>query len=141
MLAITQGSTAFRAISDASELLPNEVAFSGEFLWEDAFTPGMVWDAGIGNVRAKNTAESLGAVKAQRITAINTECRTRLLARFGDPAEQVSRSIGVYGTAEQAALSTRIAATIDASNTASDAVTAATTIAEVEAVTVTWPAI
>ena len=36
------------------------------------------------------------ANKAQRIVAINTECRARLLARFGDPAEQVSRSIGVY---------------------------------------------
>ncbi len=86
-------------------------------------------------------AAALPAAKAQRITAINTECRTRLLARFGDAAEQVSRSIGVYGLAEKSALETGIAATIDASNTASDAVTAATTIAEVEAVAVTWPVI
>ena len=91
--------------------------------------------------RAATQAEILAATKSQRITAINTECRARLLARFGDPAEQVSRSIGVYGLAEKSALETGIAATIDASNTASDAVTAATTIAEVEAVTVTWPAI
>ena len=81
------------------------------------------------------------AAKAKRITAINAECRTRLLTRFGDPAEQVSRSIGVYGASEQSALTTGIAATIDASNTASDAVTAATTIEAVEAVAVTWPAI
>ena len=84
---------------------------------------------------------ALPAAKAARITAINAECRARLLARFGDPAEQVSRSIGIYGASEQAALSTGIAATIDASNTASDAVTAATTIEAVEAVAVTWPAI
>lgn len=94
-----------------------------------------------GSSRLATQAEIIDASKAQRITAINTECRTRLLARFGDPAEQVSRAIGVYGLAEKSALETGIAATIDASNTASDAVTAATTIAEVEAVTVTWPAI
>ena len=91
--------------------------------------------------QAELDAADLPVAKSQRITAINAECRARLLARFGDPAEQVSRSIGVYGASEQAALSTGIAATIDASNTASDAVTAATTIEAVEAVAVTWPAI
>ena len=91
--------------------------------------------------QAEIEAAALPVAKAQRITAINTECRARLLTRFGDPAEQVSRSIGIYGTVEQSALSTGIAATIDASNTASDAVTAATTIEAVEAVAVTWPAI
>ena len=91
--------------------------------------------------QAEIEAAALPATKAQRIAAINTECRARLLARFGDPAEQVSRSIGVYGLAEKAALGTGIAATIDASNTASDAVTAATTIEAVEAVAVTWPTI
>lgn len=90
---------------------------------------------------AEIAAAALPATKAQRIAAINTECRSRLLARFGDPAEQVSRSIGVYGLAEKSALETGIAATIDASNTASDAVTTATTIEAVEAVTATWPAI
>jgi hypothetical protein len=91
--------------------------------------------------RTATQAEILAATKAYRITAINAECRARLLARFGDPAEQVSRSIGIYGASEQSALSTGIAATVDASNTASDAVTAATTFAQVEAVAVTWPAI
>ena len=85
--------------------------------------------------------DPLPVAKAGRIASINAECRARLLARFGDPAEQVSRSIGVYGLAEKSALETGIAATIDASNTASDAVTAATTVEAVEAVTVTWPAI
>ena len=95
----------------------------------------------VASSRLATQTEILAATKAQRITTINAECRARLLARFGDPAEQVSRSIGIYGASEQAALSTGIAATIDASNTASDAVTAATTIEAVEAVTVTWPAI
>ena len=90
---------------------------------------------------AEIEAAALPATKSQRITAINTECRDRLLARFGDPAEQVSRAIGVYGLAEKAALETGIAATIDASNTASDAVIAATTIEAVEAVAVAWPVI
>lgn len=101
------------------------------------------WSPALGPqpTQAELDAAVLPATKAQRITAINTECRARLLARFGDPAEQVSRAIGVYGLAEKAALEAGIAATIDASNMASDAVTAATTIAEVEAVTVTWPTI
>lgn len=77
----------------------------------------------------------------QRIAAINAECRSRLLARFGDPAEQVSRSIGVYGLAEKAALESGVAATIDASNTASDAILAAQSVAAVGAVTVAWPVI
>lgn len=91
--------------------------------------------------QAEIEAAALPVSKAVRITTINAECRARLLARFGDPAEQVSRAIGVYGLAEKSALQTGIAATIDASNTASDAVTAATTIEAVEAVAVTWPAI
>ena len=53
----------------------------------------------------------------------------------------MSRSIGVYGATEQAAMQTGIAATIDASNTASNAILAAADTAAVEAVTVTWPSI
>jgi len=94
-----------------------------------------------GTSRLATQAEILDATKAQRIAAINAECRARLLTRFGDAAEQVSRSIGIYGATEKAALETGIADTIDASNTASDAVLAAATIAEVEAVTVAWPMI
>ena len=83
----------------------------------------------------------LPAAKAGRIATINAECRARLLARYGPAEEQVSRSIGVYGATEQSAMQAGIAATIDASNTASNAVLAATDIAAVEAVTVTWPVI
>jgi len=86
-------------------------------------------------------AAALPAAKAARIANINAECRARLLARYGSAEEQVSRAIGVYGATEQADMQAGIAATIDASNTASNAVLAAADIAAVEAVTATWPAI
>lgn len=85
--------------------------------------------------------DGVPTAKAAKIAAINAECGARLIARYGSPAEQVSRSIGIYGQEEQAAMQAGIAATIDASNVASNEVLAATTIEQVEAVTVTWPAI
>lgn len=91
--------------------------------------------------QAEIDAAMLPAAKAHRIAAINAECRSRLIARFGPAEEQVSRSIGVYGATEQSAMQAGIAATIDASNTASNAVLAATDIAAVEAVSVSWPVI
>lgn len=94
-----------------------------------------------GGTREATAAEILTAAKSLRITSINVECRARLLARYGQAEEQVSRAIGVYGAQEQADMQDGIAATIDASNTASNAVLAAADIAAVEAVTVTWPAI
>ncbi len=95
----------------------------------------------VGSSRAATAAEILAASKAQRIAAINAECRARLVTRYGQAEEQVSRAIGVYGAQEQTDMQTGIAATIDASNTASNAVLAAADIAAVEAVTVTWPVI
>jgi hypothetical protein len=47
----------------------------------------------------------------------------------------------VYGQAERAAQEAGVSGTIDASNAASDVVLGSTTIAQVEAVTVTWPVI
>lgn len=94
-----------------------------------------------GSSRAATQGEILDANKQARIAQINAECRARLVTRFGDAAEQVSRSIGVYGAAEKAALESGIAATIDASNAASDLVLAAADVATVEAVTVAWPVI
>ena len=139
MIAVKIGTTQWHA---ADVLAPDEVEFAGEFLYEaNGFTPAMVWDAGLNNIRPRTAAETLTRGKAARIAQINAECRSRLLTRFGDPAEQVSRSIGVYGATEKAALESGISATIDASNVASDLVTAATTVQEVEAVTVTWPVI
>lgn len=94
-----------------------------------------------GSSRPATGQEILDAQKQARISQINSECRARLVTRFGEATEQVSRSIGVYGAAEKAALETGIAATIDASNAASDLVLAAADVATVEAVTVAWPVI
>lgn len=84
---------------------------------------------------------SIPAAKAKRISAINAECRSRLLARYGPAEEQVSRSVGVYGAAEQSALKIGIELMVDAANAAQNAILAAADIAAVEAVTVTWPVI
>lgn len=81
------------------------------------------------------------SVKAERIAAINAECRARLFARYGTAEEQVSRSLGIYGVAEQESMTAGIAATIDASNVAQNAVLSAVSQTEIEAVTVTWPGI
>ena len=83
----------------------------------------------------------LPIAKEARIATINSECKSRLFTRYGPPEEQVSRALGVYGQAERDAMSAGIAATVDASNVASNAVIAAADLAAVEAVTVTWPVI
>ncbi len=98
-------------------------------------------DLADGTSRSATAAEVLDATKAVRIAAINAECRARLIAGYGPAEEQVSRAIGVYGATEQAAMQVGIAATIDASNTASNSVLAALDIAAVEAVSVSWPVI
>lgn len=94
-----------------------------------------------GTSRPATQAELLSAAKSVRVDAINTECKSRLFARYGPAEEQVSRALGIYGQAERDAIEAGIAATIDASNTASNAVIAAADVAAVEAVTVTWPVI
>lgn len=100
------------------------------------------WTSGLQQpTPAEIAAAALPAAKARRIATINAECRARLIARYGPAEEQVSRSIGIYGATEQAAMTAGIAATIDASNEASNAVLAAADIAAVEAVTVAWPVI
>lgn len=90
---------------------------------------------------AEIAAAMLPAAKHARIAAINAECRGRLIARYGTAEEQVSRLAGIYGEAERAAMHAGIAATIDAANVAQNAILAATTEAQAEAVTATWPAI
>ena len=89
-------------------------------------------------------ATALGGAQYDKIKAINEECRRRIFARFGTAEEQVSRSRGYYGPAEQAAMDSPTAgipAMLDAANEAQYAILAAPTTAQVEAVTVTWPAI
>lgn len=94
-----------------------------------------------GTSREVTNDEILTATKASKIDTINAECKSRLFARYGPPEEQVSRALGVYGQAERDAMSAGIAATVDASNVASNAVISAVDLAAVEAVTVTWPVI
>jgi hypothetical protein len=137
MIAVTIGTTSWRM---ADSLMPGEVEYTGALLF-DGDTPLMAWDAGLGNLRQMNAAELLNRVKERKIASINAECRARLLARYGPAEEQVSRSFGIYGPAEQQAMQAGIAATIDASNVASNQVLAAATEAAVEAVSVSWPAI
>ncbi len=94
-----------------------------------------------GTTRLATAAEILTATQATKIEAINAEVRALLIARYGTAEEQVSRALGIYGVAEQTAMTTGIAATIDASNVAQNAILAATDTATVEAVAVTWPVI
>ena len=94
-----------------------------------------------GTSRLVTAGEILIASKAMKIQQINTECKSRLIARYGPAEEQASRALGIYGQAERDAMQAGIAATVDASNTASNAVIAAADVAAVEAVTVTWPVI
>lgn len=90
---------------------------------------------------AELLAAELPAAKLRRIADINAECRARLIARYGDAVEQVTRSIGGYGQAEQEGMRVGIESTIDASNVARNQVLAAADIAAVEAVAVAWPSI
>ncbi len=94
-----------------------------------------------GSTRLATDAEILTAHKATRIEGINNEVRVKLISRYGSAEEQVSRAIGVYGATEQSVMAAGIAATIDASNVAQNAILNAADVAAVEAVTVAWPAI
>ena len=81
---------------------------------------------------------SLDTLKAERIAQINAECTQRILAVW--PLEkQISALAGIYGAGQTTAMTDWVDGHIGASNTASDAVDAATTIAQVEAVSVSWP--
>lgn len=88
---------------------------------------------------AEIDAAELPAAKAARIEADRQECRRRLTEHYGDALEQVSRASGLYGETARANHAAGVEACIDASNTARDAINAATTVAAVEAVTVSWP--
>ena len=138
MIAIKIGTTSWR---QASTLAADEVEFTGQYLYEaDGFTSAMVWDAGINNVRARNAAETLAAAKTKRIEADRQECRRRLTEHYGDALEQVSRASGIgYSATAQQNHAAGVAAARDASNVARDLINAATTVAQVEAVTVQWP--
>ncbi len=120
---------------DNGALPAGTVAYDGEL------TPDLVWGDDVQTLRQPNSAELLVISKMARIDAINAECRARLIARYGPPEKQVSIGIGVYGEQKMTQMKLGIEDMVDASNTASNAIIAATTLAEVEAVTVTWPTI
>ena len=91
-----------------------------------------------GTSRDATAAEILVATKAAAITDNRAECSRRIYARY--PAgRQLSALAGLYDSANVAAMHEWIAANIAAENTAADAIEAATTVAAVEAVSVSWP--
>lgn len=66
MIAVKTGTTSWR---NAVSLAAGEVEFTGTFVYDtDGLTPLMVWDAGVGNVRAM-TAGEISALPGQRATA------------------------------------------------------------------------
>lgn len=100
------------------------------------------WDATLGTqpTLAEIEAQELSAVRHYKVADIRTEARTRIETKYPE-WRQRSAALGVYPIEYVAQMQADIAAVIAASNTAEDAVAAATTVAEVEAVTATWPVI
>ena len=88
---------------------------------------------------AEIASAELPAAKAHSIAANRAECSRRIYARY--PAgRQLSALAGLYDSANVATMTDWIAANISAENTAADEIEAATTVQQVEAVTVAWPA-
>ncbi len=92
---------------------------------------------------AELAAAELPAAKQFAIAANRAECSRRIFARY--PAgRQSSVALGIYSGAEaeaQAAIMKDwISDMVAAENAAADAIEAATTVQQVEAVTVAWPA-
>lgn len=90
--------------------------------------------------QAEIDAAILPASRAAVIERINAEASGRILAVY--PLEkQSSANLGIYPQAYTDKMIADIAAVIQASNDACDAVLAAVDIAGVDAVTVNWPVI
>lgn len=95
------------------------------------------------SLRPATAAEILAATKAARIADNRTECSRRIFERY--PAgRQLSASFGLYDSANVATMVDWIAANVAAENAAADLIEAVqpgpNAVAEVEAVTVAWPA-
>lgn len=92
-----------------------------------------------GTSRLASPTEILAATKAFSIAYNRSECERRIFARY--PAgRQLSALAGMYDTTNVQAMHDWISSMIAAENAAADLIDAATTVAEVEAVTVAWPA-
>ena len=133
MKAIRIGTTDARSIADESWLTADEVAYTGRYVPDQ-----MVWDSALNNVRPFNEAEVLASAKTEQQRIIRQQAASRITAKWPLWA-QANCSLGIYPDATVAQCASDIAAVIAASNTAEDAIEAATTVAEVEAVTATWP--
>lgn len=99
------------------------------------------WNAALGPqpTPSEIAAAELPASKAATIASNRAECSRRIFERY--PAgRQLSALAGLYDSANVATIVDWIAANIAAENAAADAIEAATTVADVEAVTVAWPA-
>ncbi len=82
---------------------------------------------------------ALGVYKTKHIYNNRAECSRRIYARY--PAgRQLSALAGLYDSANVATMTDWISDMVAAENTAADAIEAATTVQEVEAVSVSWPA-
>lgn len=83
---------------------------------------------------------SLAAFKAYRLKEIREEASKRILAKW-PMWMQMNCVSGVYPESVLETYKEDVAAIVQASNTAEDSIDAATTIEQVEGVTVTWPTI
>ena len=99
------------------------------------------WSATLGPqpTPAEIAAAELPATKAANIVSNRAECSRRIFERY-PTGRQLSALAGLYDSANVATMVYWIAANIAAENTAADAIEAATTVQQVEAVTVAWPA-
>lgn len=100
------------------------------------------WDGAIGPQPTQQQIDdaTLPTAKSLRVTDIRAQAQARILAKY--PLwRQTNAALGVYPQAYASQMQADIAAVIEASNAAEDAVTAAADVAAVDAVNPNWPVI
>ena len=98
------------------------------------------WNLALGPqpTQAELDAVAVPAARTVRLAAVRAEAASCITAKWPLWAQN-NCALGIYPDATVAQCAADIAAVIAASNAAEDAIEAATTVAEVEAVTATWP--
>lgn len=99
MIAIKIGTTSWRT---TNALAADEVQFTGVFIYgPDGATPHMVWDAGLGNVRAM-TAPEIAALPGQKATAAAQQAKAAATGGIdngqlvgGDKQERLIRALAL----------------------------------------------
>lgn len=91
-----------------------------------------------GTTRLASASEILAAEKINYLKQIRVDAASHITTKWPLWAQN-NCALGIYPEATVAQCAADIAAVIAASNAAEDAIGAATTVAEVEAVTATWP--